>query len=159
MFLYSYGSSYLNFSCLVQIGLSGVWQCPTPTILWHHRQQPDEALCRWTAWLRPEEGSLRLFERTASPCLLPVSSCCTSAGTSTGLRRGLGRGEVNKPNYSFTSLMAESWETVFLTRRAVSRAAELAYQHSLISLPITRMAWKIRRETVSLKYSFIHTLT
>lgn len=58
----------------------------------------------------------------------------TSASTSADL-------QSNKSNYSLMSLITDSWDKVFLTRRAVSRAAELAYQHSLISLPITRRAW------------------
>lgn len=94
----------------------------TPTVLWHQRRH-DEALRRCGCVpRRAVSGSKRgqLFY--------------TSASTSADL-------QSNKSNYSLMSLITDSWDKVFLTRRAVSRAAELAYQHSLISLPITRRAW------------------
>lgn len=53
--------------------------------------------------------------------------------------------------WPLTSLTTDSWDRDFLTRRAVSRAAELAYQHSLISLPITRRACSANMETVTMQ--------
>lgn len=41
-----------------------------------------------------------------------------------------------------------SWDRVFLMRRAVKRAAPLAYQHSLIILPMTRKAWNNSKKKV-----------
>lgn len=49
-----------------------------------------------------------------------------------------------------------SWDRVFLIRRAVSRAALLAYQHSLIIFAITRKACRGERENVRLE-DFITT--
>lgn len=79
---------------------------------------------------RPAEGALA--DRSASSVLHAAAWACTSA---------------ERQTQSFISLVTESCETVFLTRRAVRRADGLAYQHSLISLPITRRAWRVAERT------------
>lgn len=78
---------------------------------------------------RPAEGAHA--DRSASSVLQAAAWACTSA---------------ERQTQSFISLVTESCETVFLTRRAVRRADGLAYQHSLISLPITRRAWRVVRK-------------
>lgn len=95
-------------------------QKKTCSTLWHPKK---------TTQRRPAEGALT--DRSASSVLQAAAWACTSA---------------ERQTQSFISLVTESCETVFLTRRAVRRADGLAYQHSLISLPITRRAWRVVRK-------------
>lgn len=80
--LITYGSFYGNFSCLVQIGLLGVYVQKQPqipsTILWHHQRPDLTANCVAVSWRgQPQAVSVHSF----SPSSLPVCLACTSAST------------------------------------------------------------------------------